>query len=95
MGYSAHNAHFKSLYNIVTLKVRSSHKTLNTSLPCPYNGLVLVWSYSSHLFKIESAHKHFFLSKFGFQRASMALEIRSRSPKSNHFFPLIPIMYLC
>ena len=37
----------------------------------------------------------FFLSKFEFKGAGLTLKIRSKSPKSTHFFPFVIIMYLC
>lgn len=43
-----------------------SGQNLITSFPCPNNVLVLVWSYSSHWFKIQCAHK-LFPTKFEFQ----------------------------
>ena len=54
--------------------------------PDPIDVSVLVWSNSSHWFKRSCSHK-LFLSKFEFQSASVTLKMRSRSPKSNHFFP--------
>ena len=60
------------------------HQNLITSFPHPNDVAVLVWSNSIYWFMRQSAHKARFLSLYNV----VTLKMRSRSPKSNHFFPL-------
>ena len=76
-----------SIYNVVSLEIRSRSPNLITSFPHP-DVSVLVWSNSIHWLK-RCAHKLFtaltrltFLSIY----SAVTLKIRSRSPKSNQFF---------
>ena len=75
---------FQSLYSVVTLKIRSrSPKSNQIFKPSPYYN---IWSLATirHLSQ-EIGCRQAFLSKF--QSASVILKMRSRSPKTYHFFP--------
>ena len=59
------------------------HQNLITSFPNPNDVSVLIWTNSIYWFMKKSAHKSHFLSI----SSVVTLKIRSRSPKSNQFFP--------
>ena len=59
------------------------HRNLITSFPNPNDVSVLIWSDSIYWFVKQNAHKAHFLSNY----SAVTLKIRSRSPKSNQFFP--------
>ena len=87
---SAHKVHFLSIYNVVTLKIRSrspkSNQFFPPSLECicaslvKFQPLVKEIMCTQTFYCIKKAH---FLSTYNV----VTLKIRSRSPKSSHFFP--------
>ena len=91
--YCINKAHFLSIYSVVTFKIRSRSSKSNHFFAHPYDASVLVWSNPSHWLKRYCAHKLFtsltrlLWAPFLSINNVVTLKIRSRSPKSNHFFP--------
>ena len=69
-------------------KLGQGHQNLISSFNYPNDTIHKVWPESIICFKRQSADKLLFWSKFDIQSAGVTLKMRSRSPKSNHFFPM-------
>ena len=78
--FFGHKLTFKVL--VWSWKRGQGHKNLTTSSSCPNGVSMQVWSKSTNWFRRQSADEAHFYSLY----SVVTLEIRSRSPKSDHIF---------
>ena len=69
-------------------KLGQGHQKLITFLNYPSITIYEVWSESVIWFKRQDADKHVLVKIWKCHNACVTLKMRSRSPKSNHLFPL-------
>ena len=69
-------------------KLGQGHQNLIKSLKHPSITIYEIWPGCIIWFKRQGVDKYFLVKIWKFQSAGVSLKMRSRSPKSNHFFPL-------